>query len=443
MRSNRLAISDRAKVVLAWSIAFILGHSLIGCDRSAKRPIDSGAQVAESAEPVKTSEQRSLYVSAPSSTETIAIGLDADLTSASAQAGEAIRRGLVLAIEQVNRRGGLLGKDVELVLRDHRGNPIRGVDNIRELASYKNLVAIVGGIHTPVALEELAVIHELKVPYLGPWAAGTPLVSNGYDPNFVFRVSVRDEYAGEFLVDRVIDEGWERIGIILEQTGWGRSNEEAIIRALQNRGLEPVALEWFHWGDTGITSKLQRLIDADLEVVLLISNPLEGASVVTAMARQSEEFRLPIRSHWGIAAGNFPDLVGESLRQVDLQLIQTHSFLRDDLTGREESFVNAYCEMFDDAQSARDIFSPVGTAHAYELVGMLSQAIEDCQSTDRLQVRDALEDLKAYEGLIRFYEQPFPADHHDALSFDDLSMAKFDESGVLVPIAQKESDLDR
>ncbi len=67
-------------------------------------------------------------------------------------------------------------------------------------AAMSNVVAILGGIHTPVAMDELKTIHELQMIYLGPWAAGTPVVKNGHSPNYVFRVSVRDEYAGAFLV---------------------------------------------------------------------------------------------------------------------------------------------------------------------------------------------------------------------------------------------------
>lgn len=63
----------------------------------------------------------------------ILIGLDADITAQ--RAGEAIRRGIVLAIDEINGAGSVLGRRLELVVRDYRGNPARGIDNIEELAT--------------------------------------------------------------------------------------------------------------------------------------------------------------------------------------------------------------------------------------------------------------------------------------------------------------------
>lgn len=106
-----------------------------------------------------------------------------------AQGGESIRRGLELAIAEINAAGGVLNRPMQFIVKDHRGIRARGVDNIADFAAQKDLVAVVGGVHTPVALAELPSIHSNQLIYLGSWAAGTPIVDNGYDPNYVFRVS--------------------------------------------------------------------------------------------------------------------------------------------------------------------------------------------------------------------------------------------------------------
>ena len=72
------------------------------------------------------------------------------------------------------------------MVRDHWGKHARGKDNILEFAATPNVVAFFGGFHTPVALQELNAIHTNKLVYLGPWAAGTPVVDNGYEPNTSF-----------------------------------------------------------------------------------------------------------------------------------------------------------------------------------------------------------------------------------------------------------------
>ena len=192
-------------------IAVIVGLQVVvltSCNRTdanlpksiAAEPVDTksvGVATLDSESPSKASESPETgWTAQPQVENSIVIGIDADMSSGAAQAGEAIRRGVALALDEINAEGGLLGRPVECVVRDHRGNPSRGVDNITEFAQMRDVLAVVGGIHTPVALQELDVIHREQMLYLDPWAAGTPVVDNGRNPNFVFRVSVRDEYAG-------------------------------------------------------------------------------------------------------------------------------------------------------------------------------------------------------------------------------------------------------
>ncbi len=296
----------------------------------------------------------------------ILVGLDADMSSGSAESSEAIRRGIVLAINEINHNGGVLGRHFELAVRDHRGNPGRGIDNIQAFGRMKHLVAVIGGIHTPVALEELETIHRHQLIYLGAWAAGTPVIENGYDPNYAFRVSVRDEYAGEFLVREAMRMGYRRPGLLLEQTGWGESNERAIGDALRLRGLAPVGTEWFHWGITDMTDLCQALVTAGADVILLVANPLEGVVAIQSMAGLPAVQRRPIVSHWGITAGGrqFFRSVREHLNIIDLSFLQTFSFIDPPFPERATRLFNAYKLTFPECNTPQDIFSPVGTAHA-------------------------------------------------------------------------------
>ncbi len=366
----------------------------------------------------------------------ILIGLDADMSSASAESGEAIRRGIVLAINEINRHGGVLGRRLELIVQDHRGNPRRGVDNIEAFGQMKDLVAVVGGIHTPVALEELKGIHRHQLIYLGAWAAGTPVVDNGYDPNYVFRVSVRDEYAGEFLVREALRMGYQRLGLLLEQTVWGESNERAIVKALRQRGLAPVGIEWFQWGIMDMTDLYDGLIAAHADVILLVANPLEGVVAIQTMAYLPEAQRRPILSHWGITGGgrDFFRSVQEQLSIVDLSFLQTFSFIEPPFPERAAPLFQAYKSTFPNCHSPQDIFSPVGTAHAYELVHLLKLAIEKAGTIDRPAVRDALEHLGAYQGVIRDYASPFTPTRHDALTIDDFRLARYSDQGAIIPL---------
>jgi branched-chain amino acid transport system substrate-binding protein len=79
------------------------------------------------------------------------------------------------------------------------------------------------------------------------------------------------------------------------------------------------------------------------------------------------------------------------------------------------------------------IQSPVGVAQAYDLTHLLARAIDLAGSTDRAAIRDALEHLGPYQGLVRNYERPFSPERHDALFPEDAFMARYGEDGQLIP----------
>src|SRR5690606_38833715 len=123
----------------------------------------------------------------------IKIGHIAALSGASAQSGEAITRGLALAIDEINAKGGILGgRKLELVQRDDESNPPKGLIAARELIFKEKVAAIFGGIDTPVGLAIVPLANKEKVPFMAVWAAGTGITRNGAKPNYVFRVSAVD-----------------------------------------------------------------------------------------------------------------------------------------------------------------------------------------------------------------------------------------------------------
>ena len=136
----------------------------------------------------------------------IKIGLVTALSGQSAKAGEAISRGLEIAIDELNAKGGVLGgRKFELLRRDDEANPSKGQIAARELIFKEKVAVLFGGLDTPVALAIVPIINENKVPFMDPWAAGTPITRNGANPNFAFRVSAVDENARRMCRARCVD----------------------------------------------------------------------------------------------------------------------------------------------------------------------------------------------------------------------------------------------
>ena len=364
----------------------------------------------------------------------IIVGLDADMSKGSAQGGEAIRRGMVLAVDEINAAGGVLGRPLQILVRDHRGSPDRGIDNIEAFAATPDLVAVVGGVHTPVAVAELPSIHRNELIYLDPWAAGTQIVDNGYSPNYVFRVSVRDAMAGGFLVDVARRRGFRRLGLLLWRTAWGRSNEAAIRRALKESGDEPPVVQWFNTGQDDMSREVDAFLAAGVDAVILVTNALDGITVVREVASRPPEERLPIISHWGISGGDFHAQARDAIAAIDLSFLQTYSFVEPPMPAKAAIVYRAYCERFQECPSPGAVPAPVGLAHAYDLVHLLALAIERAGSIDRRAVRDALESIESHDGLVRRYEPPFTPERHDALTPDDYRLSRYDEKGAIMPV---------
>ncbi len=366
----------------------------------------------------------------------IIIGLDADMSSASAMAGQSIQRGALIAIHEINSRGGVLGRQLVLETRDHRGSPIRGKDNIEELAKLTDLAAILGGLHTPVALEVLPLIHTDHIPFLIPWAAGTPIVDNGYTPNYVFRVSVRDAFAGKFLVDTALNNGFRQPGLLLENTGWGRSNLKAMTEAIIERGQQPPSVQWFNWGVNDLGEEIMALQKDGVDVILLVANPPEGLALVNSMVALPANNRLPIISHWGITGGKFQHIAGKELTEVDLSFLQTFNFANPPFPKRAEKLFSAYKQLFKEYETSAEIPSAPGLAHAYDLIHLLAKAITKANTTDRPAVRNALEEIQSHSGVMADYAPPFSKNKHDALGPDSFQIYRYDKLGTITPASQ-------
>jgi branched-chain amino acid transport system substrate-binding protein len=370
-------------------------------------------------------------------TTPILIGLDADISSASAQSGQSIFRGARIAVEEINARGGVLGRSLSLEVTDHRGNPLRARDNMTQLAAMPDLVAVLGGLHTPVALEVLPIVHEQGVPFLIPWAAGTLVVENGYAPNFVFRVSVRDSFAGKFLVQAAFARGFRRPGLMLENTGWGRSNHQAMTQAMASRNMDAASVQWFNWGVKDLSPELAAMGAKGADILLLVANAPEGQVLVRSMAALPPEQRLPVISHWGISGGEFACQVKEDLTRVSLTFLQTFNFAAPPFPDRADALFRAYRKLFPGIEDRLDIPAAPGLAHAYDLVHLLARAMEKAGTTERSAVRDALETLDRHAGVMADYHPPFTPDRHDALGPASFQLARYNHRGQVVPVHTK------
>ncbi len=368
--------------------------------------------------------------------EPVLIGVDGEFGLVDSTSAQAVTLGIQIAAAEINRSGGVLGgRPLEIVTRDHRSIPARGIRNIEEFAAMKNMVAVFGGRFSPVIIEELPKLKETKLLFMAPWSSADIIVDNGMQPNYIFRLSLRDSLAMPKMLQTAAERKLSKVGLLLTNTSWGRSNLAAAKRYVDQSGNpEIVQTAWYNFTEKTLLPQYKSLLAAGAQAIVLVANDDEAATLVREMATLPEKQRIPVLSHWGVTGGEFVKQAGPALQQVDFSVIQTFSFFNADKKMLER-FMKTAREVGGIAR-IDDIKAPVGVAHAYDLTHILARAIDMAGSAERPAVRDALEKIREHKGLVKQYAPPFTPTRHEALSPKELLMARYRSDGVLVPVTK-------
>ena len=367
---------------------------------------------------------------AAQASEPVKIGLVAALSGQSAKSGEAITRGLTIAIDEINARGGVLGgRKLELIRRDDESNPAKGQIAARELIYNENVAVFFGGLDSPVSLAIVPLANKAKKPFMGVWAAATPITRNGANPNYVFRVSAVDAIVDKALIQYAMKtHGTKKPGLMLINNPWGESNEKGLKAAAKDSGVTIVGIEKLESKDVDVVPQLLRLKNAGADTVILVANAAPGAQVMKSLGRMG--WNVPVVSHWGISGGRFPELAGNMAEKVDF--VQTYSFFGN-LSPTGQKVLKELMRKYADIKGPEDVIPPVGVANAYDAMMLTAMAIEKARSLDGDAIRKAFYEIGPYEGLIKTYKKPFTTGNHDALNYDDYVMVRF-QGGQIKPI---------
>lgn len=362
----------------------------------------------------------------------VRIGLDLEIADRTSTADDAITAGARVAVREVNEAGGVLGgRLLELVVRDNRGLPARGLDNAHEFAATPDLVAYLCGKYSAIALAQLPLLHRKQLILLDPWAAADAIIDHAYEPGYTFRLSLRDGWAASALIAEAQRRGFRRLALVSPRNLWGRSFEYAIAAA---EGRYPavriVEVLRYDWAvvRVDLSQQLGRIRRADPDALLMVANEAEGARIIDQVLANAALRRLPILSHWGILGGPIQRMVSVPIERLDLSVVGTVDLSQP--ARRPGKALEAGAAMLG-ASSVSRIPSAFGFAHAYDLVRLLARAVELAGSTSRPRVREALEHLPAWTGLTRHYQRPFTPGRHEALEPRDVKIFAFETEGTL------------
>ncbi|MGI9491306.1 MAG: ABC transporter substrate-binding protein [Geminicoccaceae bacterium] len=374
------------------------------------------------------------------------IYIDADRTH-HIESARSIEMGLRTALDEIDNR--LQGYAIEVVPLDHRGNVARSKRNMNKFLNDDDALVLFGGLHSPPLIKHRDYINENKILTLVPWAAGGPITRHTESDNWVFRLSIDDSKAGYRIANFAVDSlSCTTPHLLLEETGWGKSNEKTMSTAIGKQlGIEP-KITWFRWGIdlNAARIRLRGIVRQGADCVLMVANAVEGSIFAKAMASLDTDQRRPLVSHWGITGGSFHNEVPHDIRsKLDLYFIQTcFSFVSSPETAMSSSVLQRAMRLFpDDIKSAEDLPAPTGFIHAYDLGLVLRTALKNVKlkgspAANRAKVRKALETISTpVQGLVRTYEPPFRPyqvglpDAHEALDLKDFCMGTFGKNNEI------------
>jgi branched-chain amino acid transport system substrate-binding protein len=351
-------------------------------------------------------------VSAAWAADPIKIGVQGPFTGGSSSMGVSMRDGVRLAIDEINKAGGVLGRPLLAIERDDEAKNERGVQIAQELINKEKVVAAVGYINTGVALASQRFYQEAKVPVMNNVATGS-LVTHQFDDqpeNYIFRNAAHDSIQAPMIVEEaVVRRGYKKVAILADSTNYGQLGREDLEKALALKGIKPVAVEKFNIKDVDMTAQLLKAKEAGAEAVLTYGIGPELAQIANGMTKLG--WKVPMIGSWTLSMANFIDNAGPGGEGARMP----QTFIQEPTTPKRQSFIVSYLKTFNPKNSRID--SPVSAAQGYDSIYLLAAAIKQAGGTEGPKIKAALEDLKTpIEGVVTTYNKPFSAKDHEAIT---------------------------
>ena len=343
-------------------------------------------------------------LAAGTSAQTIKIGNTGALTGPYNEFGEGTRRGIELAIDRINARGGVLGRKVELAISlDDQLVPDRAVQNIRRILDSKDIDVIIGpGGSGPT----LAVIDMVTVDgraYCNPQAQTPSIVyPDGTDKparKNVIATAIQNDVEAKALGGYVATR-FKKIGIMHESTGYGVSGAQLL--GAEVEGLtksKPVAVESYNQRAQDMTAQISRVQRAGADVLVVVGLGADMAVIRRNMLRAG--FDVPLITSGGGISLPYKEGAGDLAIGTRATMLATYAPGKTP-TGMAKELADAYAAKFgkekdrwwgDDPRSPQVYFA-LTVGAGFDCTNMLMEAVRIAGSTDKDKVVAALNQIK-------------------------------------------------
>jgi ABC-type branched-subunit amino acid transport system substrate-binding protein len=203
------------------------------------------------------------------SADAILFGQAAALQGPSSALGQRMRQGIIAAFTEINAKGGVHGRKLQLISRDDGYEPDRSIVETTKLLDEDKVFALIGAVGTPTAKATIPITSARNVPFIGPFTGAEFL----RDPELANVVNIRASYGAEaeaWIKHLTEDRRFTRIGIFYQDDSFGRDGLVGVKRALARRGLELAAEGTFERNTRAVASAWRMLRRAEPEAIVMV-----------------------------------------------------------------------------------------------------------------------------------------------------------------------------
>jgi branched-chain amino acid transport system substrate-binding protein len=321
----------------------------------------------------------------------IKIGSVLSITGPAGYLGDPELKTLQMMVEDINKKGGVLGRPLELVHYDDGSDAGKANGFGKRLIDDDKVDIIVGGTTTGATMSMAPLVEKAGIPFIS--LAGAVVIVEPAK-RFVFKTPHTDRMAAEKVFDDMKKRGISKVALLSETSGFGQSGRKETEGVAGKYGITLVANETYGPKDTDMGPQLTKIRNAPGVQAVFIFGLGQGPALATKGYKQLA-ISLPLYHAHGVASDEFIKLAGPAAEGVRLP---TSALLAPDKLAANDPqrpVVQAYTKAF--AAKWKTDVSAFG-GYAYDGLSLAVDAIKRAGSTDKAKVRDAIEATKGFVG---------------------------------------------
>jgi branched-chain amino acid transport system substrate-binding protein len=247
----------------------------------------------------------------------ILVGQSVALSGPAAQLGIQMRNGIKAYFDEVNAKGGVNGRKIELVTLDDGYEPARTVPNTKELIEKHRVFGLIGYVGTPTSVPTVPVFTEAKVPFIGPFTGAEALRQPFNRYIFHVRASYYDET--DKIVEQVLSTGGKTIAVFYQDDAYGQAGLKGTELAMTKRGQKIAVLGTVERNTIKVEEAVKKIAAAQPDAVVMISAYTSCAEFIKQMKRagsSAQFYNVSFVGSVSLANALGPDGPGVGISQV-------------------------------------------------------------------------------------------------------------------------------